>query len=777
MANNEDIIIIDENDTSDTTIDQNSQNESTSKQTIKSNKKLFIIIGILLLVTTIIIVILFKVLKKDDKFNDFSNLNEKLKPKKEPIKVSSLEKLISKANYLYANNQKEHALKLYEQIADYSEGISLYNLGVAQLKDKQYKLARSSFIKALKNQNNSCPSAINAAVCSLYLKDKKSFDYYIKLANSFLPLQGNKKLYSTYYSLINYYIGNYYEALSALKHPTSDTYKKDSELINAKISTLNQDYFSAITQLSSRDEARDAFTLASLYCNVGDLAIAKTYLEEAIKINPKPIKEQLSLVLVLLKMGQTQKAGELLKTITSMYPDDIYNILPIKVGLKKSILDPDTAQKMYRENIINSHEINIQLILYYAPYKVFNANTTISYIRKGNANIYIDDVQSAKNYLKRSATTSKTNLKMAQAIKDALTFNLRRANKTFIELVKEHPKHSILLYNLALTYMHLGDIVNAHKYFLKSYNLNTNNYLSGVFALMSANLLGIKHKKMSEIFRENLASEDESEKFELIRVLLDLSEKNYVASIHFLDKNLDTKSIYLVINTIISMKYKRYELAQKYSKKLKALNPNEIIASLIDINTQFHDLGVKAYARATIEYLKNENFHYQDLYYGTFLTRYLYLHTALQTGQLYFIRESLKNILANTNKSPADILQSLALASIFDKQFEEAYNYYNTLIDQYKIRDSRTLFLAAIASIGADHHANAIALLELAKLKDKKNYESRYALGLLQLEVKNHNSAGTQFSLIRQDSFISRYFTFNIDTQKLLFKKNPELIK
>ena len=225
------------------------------------------------------------------------------------------------------------------------------------------------------------------------------------------------------------------------------------------------------------------------------------------------------------------------------------------------------------------------------------------------------------------------------------------------------------------------------------------------------------------------------------------------------------------------MKYKRYELAQKYSKKLKALNPNEIIASLIDINTQFHDLGVKAYARATIEYLKNENFHYQDLYYGTFLTRYLYLHTALQTGQLYFIRESLKNILANTNKSPADILQSLALASIFDKQFEEAYNYYNTLIDQYKIRDSRTLFLAAIASIGADHHANAIALLELAKLKDKKNYESRYALGLLQLEVKNHNSAGTQFSLIRQDSFISRYFTFNIDTQKLLFKKNPELIK
>ena len=84
--------------------------------------------------------------------------------------------MITKADYMYSNGSKEEALVIYEKIADYSEAISLYNLGVAQLKNKQYALALATFKKAIKNQEKRCVSATNAAVCSLHLKDKESFN-------------------------------------------------------------------------------------------------------------------------------------------------------------------------------------------------------------------------------------------------------------------------------------------------------------------------------------------------------------------------------------------------------------------------------------------------------------------------------------------------------------------------------------------------------------------------------------------------------------------------
>jgi hypothetical protein len=78
--------------------------------------------------------------------------------------------------------------------------------------------------------------------------------------------------------------------------------------------------------------------------------------------------------------------------------------------------------------------------------------------------------------------------------------------------------------------------------------------------------------------------------------------------------------------------------------------------------------------------------------------------------------------------------------------------------------------LGGVASIGANHHANSIALLELAKLKNPNNMESRYALGLLYLEFKNNQGAGIQFQNIGNSGFISQYFDFKIDTKKILFQ-------
>jgi hypothetical protein len=79
--------------------------------------------------------------------------------------------------------------------------------------------------------------------------------------------------------------------------------------------------------------------------------------------------------------------------------------------------------------------------------------------------------------------------------------------------------------------------------------------------------------------------------------------------------------------------------------------------------------------------------------------------------------------------------------------------------------------MGAVASTASKHHENAIALLELSKMKNGKFYESRYALALLYMEIENNDGAVIQLSRIEKDGFISKYFDFSIDTDKLLFYK------
>jgi len=71
------------------------------------------------------------------------------------------------------------------------------------------------------------------------------------------------------------------------------------------------------------------------------------------------------------------------------------------------------------------------------------------------------------------------------------------------------------------------------------------------------------------------------------------------------------------------------------------------------------------------------------------------------------------------------------------------------------------MYHAAVAAIGAGHHANAVALMELAKLKNPKYLEARYGLGLLWQEANNLNAASIQYAKIK-DGFTSKFFDFNI---------------
>ncbi len=772
----EDIIIIEDSEAAQ--IDDYSADNNLNDDDESSNKKKIIIFGAI--AATLILIIITAIFlslqtSNKEKVTSIGFIQKKLEKKPtQIIETTKLENMIAKADYLYSNGSKDEALFLYEKIAHYSEAISQYNLGVAQLKNEQYQLALDTFTKAIKNDEKRCVSAINAAVCSLHLNDKESFKYYIDLAHAYLSHEIDSPLYSYYYALISYYNNNYLEALSALKNPSSNNYPSIHKNLSTKINALYANDYDALDVMEKHFEDYDDFSIALLYARVGDFTLAINHLNEAILENVEPVKAQLALGLINLKAGRIASANKEIKNVTDMFPEEVYKHYPIKVHLKEALFDSKKAQKIYRKDIVSSKNLNYQKIFYFSPYKVFNANQTISYIRKGNANIYIDNIESAKEYLKKSASSSSVNIGITKAIKKALSFKIRTANEELQELVKIQPKHSILHYNLALTYAQMGNLVLANKHFIRSYHLDAKNYLSGVYAVLTGQITSRENHKLTSILKESLVDEESSEEINLYRTLLHISDNNFISAVDWLDNDYKQRPLYLALDIIIAIKLNMLESAKKSATKLTILLPNDILPHMMHIDANYSDLKTIAYATEVSNYLKNQKFTFNDLYYGPYITRYLYIQQNLITGKLYFLREQLREILETTQEYTHEIQSALALASLFDKQNEESYTLYNHLIDEMKVQDAHTLYLAAVASTAAKHHENAIALLELSKIKDGNFAESRYALALLYLEIKNNQGASIQLSRIKENSFISKYFDFEIDQEQLYLKKTTK---
>ena len=768
----EEIIIIEDSDaTSNTAASSESQTEEKSS----ANKKKFLYIGIGVGVVILLAVIAFFVTQKLQKKHAElpSTAEQKIEQDiTEPVEPSKIENMIAKADYLYSTGSKDEALYLYEKIAHYSEAVSAYNLGVAQLKDAQYETALASFQKAIQNNEKRCVSAINAAVCSLHLNNEKNFKYYIDMAYAYLPQERPSPLYSYYYTLINYYNGNYLEALSSLNNPTTDEYIETQNSLSSKINALFDNNVDAIRSLEKNELSSNDFSLGLLYAKVGDLAQAKKYLQSAIQNNIEPMKAQLALGYIKLKTGEIQAGAKDIENATDIFAEKVYEPYPIQVKLKDSLFNQDLAQKRYRSLIVDSKLINYQKLFYFSPYKIFNANQTISYIMKGTANIFIDNVDSAQTYLKQGTLSSSVNAGIVNAIKKALSFKIREANEMLQKLVEIQPKHSILHYNLALTYAQMGNMVDANKHFLRSYNLDAKNYLSGIYAIMTSQLINKDSEKLSSIIKDSMMSEESSEDIDLYTTLLHLSEDNILGTVDWLGKNYQQKPLYLALDVIVALKQNNVDAAQKSASKLIKLIPNEILPHLMYIDAYFGKLSPKEYANEVLNYLKIQNFDFKDLYFGAYVTRYLYVQQNLITGKLYFLREHVRKILESTTEPVHELTSTLALASLYEGAYEESYTLYNNLIDNLKVQDPQTLFLGAVASTAANHHENAIALLELSKMKDANFLESRYALGLLYLETKNNKGAVIQLSKINKNNFNSEYFNFDINTDKLMYEKS-----
>jgi len=768
----EEIIIIEEEDAAEgnSSEAENSKEEEGSEKEkpsslFASKKKLFIIIGavVFLLIIVISVVLLSGEEKVEDPYRYIDITEAQTEPNKpKKMSISQLEKMIKRANIMYTQGDKKEALKLYKKIATYNESISYYNLGVSELQQKQYEKAIINFELAIKNKQNLCVSAINAAVASLELGDKERFENYINLAHSYLPIEASSPLYSYYYALVNFYQENYLEALSPLQHRSSEDYTVMQNQLSAKINFLFSSYHNAVAELEKQYQDENALSLGLLYANIGDSILAKKYLGSAIAQGLSPVKSQLALAYVNLKSGQVHTAANLIENISAMYPQDIYKHYPVETFLKKSLFDVNLAQHNFHNNIIHNPNTIYEILFYFAPYKIFNADKTISYIRKGNANISIDNISGVSSYLNESASLSSVNIRLAKAIQMALNFNLLKANKELKKLAKEYPRHSIVQYDLALTYAQLGDINLAFKHFKKSHHLDAKNYLSGIFTMMSAKLTNQESKKFNTIIKDNLTHEDKDPEHDLYRALIHFKEGNLPATYAWMEHDKKESPFNLAFDILIAMSMDKVKFAQEYSEKLIQQIPHDVLPHLLYIDAHYSSLEQKMFARKAITHLKRQKFTMNDFYYGPFITQYLYTQYAQITGSLHPLKLDIRDRLSIEKDRPVGIMQALALASIYTQDFEEAYTIYNQLIDQYTQHDAHTLFLAAIAATGAKHPANAIALLELAKRKNPKHSESRYALGLLYLQTQNNEGAVVAFKNIKEENFQSQFFNFKI---------------
>ena len=734
----------------------------------KSKKKLFVIggaAGVLALILTVVLFLVFKSDKKPpiDERQIVKDIEEHYESQK--FGSSKIDDMIAKANLLYEKGNKFEALKIYENIAIYNQSLSSYNLGVSQMRQGKFKEALESFKKAIANDENVAVSAINAAVSSLELKNEQNFNYYINLANSFLYKEADSPLYNYYYALINYYKGQYIEALAALAHAENGYYKDRYDYLAAKILSFIGDDAEAIKKLEAQKEFDADLALGMLYARLGQYDKARNRLNLALNKGGDSNKINAMIAIINLKDGKFEAATNEIKAV--FHEDSLFLGVnfPIKTILKPELFDVNLAQAHFRNDLFFDKTKRYETLFYFAPYKVFDPGQTINYIRKGGVSLFLDDASAAGNYLNASGALSKVNLELSLAIANALNYKLKQANEQFASLISLYPEHSVLHYDLALSYAQLGNFSMAAKHFITSYHLDPTNHLAGVLGAIANDINAVDNAKLLQEISENLGHDANSKDAPVSYALIALIGNNSGALVRWLEEEKEETALNLAFDAIIA---KMTDQSGEFIKKaqiLKAKLPDDIVANILNFIANFKDEGIKKYVEQIQIYFHDKRLNDAAFYHGANIIKEQYIKLLQISGLLNYEREKIKTLLKR-DANNADLLQTLAYIDIFTNDFEESYRIYNRIIDEFKINDAGTLFLAAVAAIGSNHPQNATALLELSKLTDPNAIESRIALGHLYQEIDNIEAATIQYGMIKDPNFKSKFVDFMIDYTK-----------
>ncbi len=735
--------------------------ESDSRSSKRDKIVYYFIYTLLFLIVTLASIIIYLYIQKsrdsaiEDDTNSsriIKNIQDKRVSKEQSMAIN---RLLQKAQKAYESGDKKRALKIYEEIAQYSRSLSFYNIGIAKLKEGDYKGAIEYFERSMSSNTLKCASALNAAISSLNLDDIDNFNYYLSVAKKYLPYILNTPLYSYYVALINYYENRPIESLVAIKNRDFRYYESQQNLIASRSLSALGDDLGSLNYLRAIDDPKNLLTVGLLQARAGEYLLASESLNIAKDSGFDKLRATIALALVKNRLGLLSDSGALLKEAYSQYKDRAEEVYNIDVKLKESLFDPVAAQKEFKKRLFLDNTYRFSLIFYYAPYMGVNTNLSWNNLIKGAKSVEIDSLSQGIDYLKDSTSISKLDLAILSGLKSILKSNVYKANSIFKEAIKLYPTHSILHYNLALSYAQIFDFKNAYIHFRRSYSLDQNNHLALIFKTLCAKLT---YKEIQTDELERLRADVENKE---IYILLQIALDSLALDADYLDAKED-KFLH-AINLLLAYNREDFNSYLKSADSLKSLNSRDLVSNIIYIDAKRGRGDIKEYAKEIQKSLTQDKIDFNSLYFGGFLPKELYFRALSIAGITKRADRVLNNWIKNSSKDiPISIKHSLALSNIYNRDFQKAYSIYNELIDNYNQKDTHTLFLAAISAIGSDHHANAVALLELSKLTDSSNFESRYALGLLYQQAKNLEGASIQYQEIGNSDFQSNFFTFDL---------------
>ena len=770
---NEDIIPIESSDErvkeqKQETKEETPQESEGAKSKFKPTKKLLMLIGASILIFILLITALIAAFSgSDEPESQVIKLEE---PKlitpptiTQKFQSSKIDSMLIKANKLYESGNKAEALKIYENIAVYNESLSNYNLGVSKMNQGLFKDAINSFKDAIANNENIAVSAINLAVCALEINDERLFEYYIDLANAFINRDSDVNLYEFYNALVNYYRGYYIEALHALDLSNSKYYTSQKEYLRSKILSYLHEDQKAIQAIKAVEDYDISLPLGLLHARLGEYKEAKKYLNKALVDEKNAPSTYLAISLIDLKTGEFGSAAKTLKMLNDFNSTFVRDTYPIKTVLNPELFDINLAQNNYDLTKFFDQNSLYQILFYFTPYKAFNPKQTIEYIRKGGLSLFVDESSIADEYLETSGIVSKANVMLSQAIFKALNNKLREANSDFLEITKLYPNHSIVQFNLALTFAQLGDFAQAYKHFVTSYHLDPSNYIAGAYAIMAAKMIGKDAKRLTKEVMDTMDTDTNLDQDNIYKAMIQLTQGNQGALNDWLDKNYNESVLNIVFNIICAYITDRNDIVILATDKLNQKLPNDVLTNIIYSVTRFDVKNIKNYAKDIQVKFLTTKLDKGTLYGGATIIKTEYIKLLQIAGLLNIERESIIKDLKISSDNTKDILHTLAYLSLFTGHYEEAYTIYNELVNTEKEDDANTLFLASVASIGANHPDSAIAYLELAKLTNPTYSEARLALGFLYQEVGNIDAAITQYSGLGDSKYHSQFFTFRLE--------------
>ncbi|MGX2982146.1 tetratricopeptide repeat protein [Helicobacter sp. 23-1045] len=684
-------------------------------------------------------------------------------------KSGEVQSLLQKAALLYESGQVAEALDIYKNISTFSQSFANFNLGVAKLKERNLNDALNAFDGAIQSGENIAAAAINAANIAYQKSDLKKYHYYVNLAQGTLVEWANKPLYSYLYSLVNFYDENYFATLSSLNNPTSQFYSAESALLSAKIYLNFGDEYNALKKLLEVPNIDNRFNIGLLYARMGEFDLASEQISSYLK-DYNTQKANMALALIELKRGNYTQSAEIYNALLEKNSTkDLAKIYPIKVKISETLLDVSVAQRTFWERNASSQMAMLwhyKILFYFAPFRVFDADSAIAMINEGGVELKMDNLVSASAKFAQGAMKANIDKQITQGLRAILQNNLFDGKKILLDSAKKYPNHPILQYNLGLIYAQLNDFEGARRHFLKAYHLDSNDILSGIFALMCAQLTQTNSTRIandiSANFEEMHFDSPANEAF--YRSLFGYANGNIIDN--FAESSVDSP-LAVALKALYALGTRDSEVIKSAFATLQKRTNDDIVAQILSHLVAHYGKNIKKHSIDLFDFVKNIT-HLKQVLGGANFAREIYVYSAFLAGASSYVDKILNDRLLNESGGFSGILQALALNAIYLQDFERAFAYYNELIDAYKVQNSEIYFYAAVSAIGAGNYDNAVALIQLARMDNGANFEARYALGLLHQAMGNLNLASMQFGAINASGFKSDFFDFEIDSSEIL---------